>query len=194
MKKYALNREYVKIFRTVTAGEANIYGIISEISDDFIQIAENDEFNFNGEIIIRRDHFDAIRCNQFEKTIKKILMAENQLTKEKPQSTSIDITSWKTIFEGLMKIDIHVIIECEDLKNPTFSIGPIQKIHHKSVEILNYDAMGHFNKKSTRINYRDITILKFNDKYSTVFRKYLKNSKSKKIDATKIHHNLPIQS
>lgn len=177
LRKYQTKRDFLKINRTVKEGEANIFGIILEFSDDFLQLAENDEFKFNGEIIIRMDHFDSIRCNKFDKTYKRILKKENQLSKRNPKRTKIDLSNWKTIFTDLKEADIHVIIECEDLKKPTFEIGPIEKINNKSVQLRNYDATGRLDKKPTRIKFKNITFVKFNEEYSTTFRKYLKQPK-----------------
>lgn len=184
LDKYFLQREYVKIYRKPKSGEANIYGVIIGLSDNFLQIAENEEFRFNGEVIIKRNQFDAIRCNQFEKTIKKILRTERILTKVKPKRENLKLENWVSIFEGLMDRDIHVIIECENLKKSTFTIGPITKITDKSVEILNYDATGKYNKKASKIKYKNITLLKFNDEYSTMFRKYVRSQKEEKKNAS----------
>ena len=180
LRKYQTKREFVKIARTVTKGEANIYGVILELSDNFMHLAENDEFKFNGEVIIRMDHFDSIRCNKFDKTFRKILAAEKQLSKSKPKRTQVDLTDWASIFTDLQKSDVHVTIECEDLKKPTFTIGPIEKINKKSVDIRNYDATGQLDKKVTRTNFKNITLLKYNEEYSTTFRKYLKQPKRSK--------------
>lgn len=179
LKKYKSKRKLVKINRTVTEGESNIFGVILNTSSDFMQLVENPtDFRLDGEIIIRMDHFDSIRCNKFDKTTKRILKKENELSKEKPKRTKIDISSWESIFSDLMKKNIHAIIECEDLKEPTFTIGPIEKVNKKSVEIRNYDATGQLNNELSKIKYKDITLLKFNDAYSMTFRKYLKNPKN----------------
>ena len=177
LREYQTKREIVKIYRTGTQGELNIYGLILDLTDKFLHVAEYDEFRFNGEIIIRLNQFDSIRNNKFDKTSKKILKAEKQLTKSKPMRTDISLTTWTSIFTELRKSDIHVIIECEDLKKPTFTIGPIEKINNKSVEIRNYDPTGQLNKNTKRIKFKKITLVKFNDDYSKIFRKYLKPSK-----------------
>lgn len=180
LRKYQLKREIVKIGRTVTKGETDIYGLISGISKRFMHIVEDDGFRFNGEIIISMDHFDSIRCCDFDKTTKRILKAEKQLTNSKPKRTRIDLSTWNSVFVDLKNSDTHVIIECEDLKKPTFEIGPIEKINKKSVLVRNYDANGQLDKKPTKIKFKNITKVKFNDEYSKTFRKYLKQPKRKR--------------
>lgn len=177
LRKFQAKREFVKLNRTVTEGEANIFGIILDFSDDYMHLAENEEFKFNGEVIIRMDHYDSIRFNKFDKANQRILKSEGHLSKTKPERTDVDLSSWTSIFKDLKKKDIHVIVECEDLKMPTFTIGPIISIKNKSLEVRNYDGTGKLEKKPTKIKFKDITLVKFNDEYSTVFRKYLKDSK-----------------
>ena len=174
VEKYSKKRECVKIYREVTQGEANIYGVILGKSDNFLHLIENNEFRFNGEIVIPSDHFDSIQCSPYEKKIKQILVSEQHLSKSKPKRTKVDLTNWATIFSDLMAKDIHVIVECEDLKKPTFTIGPIKRIKKNSVDILYYDPNGKLDKKTTNIKFKNITILRFKDRYSTIFRKYIK--------------------
>src|SRR6478736_5588064 len=76
LKSHVEKKDYVKIKRTFTDGEANISGFILQMSKDFLLIQKEEEFFLNGYGIIRRDHFDAIRCNKFDRSFKRILKAE----------------------------------------------------------------------------------------------------------------------
>ncbi len=172
LRKYAKNREVVKLYRTVTEGEANIYGIIHKVTSAYLHLSEIYEFKFNGEIIIPNNHFDSIRRCSFEKTTKKILKAEDQLNKIKPKRTKLNLTDWAAILKGLQKKNIDVIIECEDLLEPTFTIGSIAKVNDKKVKIWYYDPNGKIDKKTTKVRFKDITLLRFKDQYSTIFKKY----------------------
>jgi hypothetical protein len=62
-------------------------------------------------------------------------------------------------------------------KIPNFFIGPIKKSSKNKITIQNYDPGGLLDKKLTSIKYDDITTLKFGDRYSTTFRKYLQEQK-----------------
>ncbi|WP_315821735.1 hypothetical protein [Paraflavitalea speifideaquila] len=55
-----------------------------------------------------------------------------------------------------------------------FEIGPIKRIAKNSFQIQYYDPAGVLENKLTTIKYEDITTLKFGDRYSTTFKKYLK--------------------
>lgn len=177
LTKYRTKKNSIKILRTTTEGENELFGIILKFSKELMQVATLDDFRLDGEVLIKMDHFDSIRCNSFDKTYKRILQKEKTISKKKPKRTSIDLSNWRSAFENLMKYDIHVIVECEDLKHPTFTIGPIEQVNKKSVDIRYYDPTGQLEKKLTRIKYKHITKVQFNDDYSKTFRKYLKNAR-----------------
>jgi hypothetical protein len=176
LKSHVDKKDYVKIKRTVTDGEANISGFILQMSKDFLLIQKEEEFFLNGYGIIRRDHFDAIRCNKFDKAFKRILKTEGVFGSEYGIKNKLRLKDWKTIFEDLSKHDYHVIVECEDLEDPLFVIGPIKKVNNDSVSIQYYDPTGLLDKKPTKVKYKDITLVKFDDRYINVFKKYLRTN------------------
>jgi hypothetical protein len=146
------------------------------MSKDFLLIQKEEEFYLNGYAIIRKDHFDSMRCNKFDKTYKRILKGEGIFDKDYGIKNKIELKDWKTIFENLKKLDHHVIVECEDLKESLFVIGPIKKINKDSVGIQYYSPTGLLDKKPTTVKYKDITIVKFDDRYINVFKKYLRTN------------------
>jgi len=176
IKSHIDKKDFVKIKRTVTEGEANISGFILQMSKDFLLIQKEEEFSLNGYGIFRKDHFDALRCNKYDRAFKKILKAEGIIDSDYGIDIKINLKSWRTIFEHLRKFDFHVIVECEDLKEPLFQIGPIKRVNVNSVSIQYYDPAGLLDKKPTTVNYNDITLVKFDDRYINVFKKYLRTN------------------
>jgi len=72
-----------------------------------------------------------------------------------------------------IRCDEYVTVECEYMKNPTFTIGPIIKVGDRSVEITYFDATGKLDKKPTKIKYKDISQVRFATRYTKVFKKYV---------------------
>lgn len=177
LKGFIAKKDYVKVKRTVTEGAADISGFILEMSRHFILLQKEEEFYLNGYAIFRKDHFDSIRCNKFDKTFKRILKAEGIFDADYGIKKRIRMKDWQAIFEDLKKHDYHVIVECEDLEDPLFVIGPIKSVGKNAVGIQYYDPTGLLDKKATKVPYRDITLVKFADRYIEVFRKYLKEAK-----------------
>lgn len=178
LKKHQKNGDLVQFERNVTDGEANISGFILQMSKDFILIQNVVDFRLDGYTIIRQDHYDRIRCNDYDRTYKKILGKEGILPQTFEIKNSININTWNSLFSDLRKKDFHVVVECEDLKKPTFIIGPVIKIGKKSAQIRYYDAEGVLEERPTKVKFKNITKIEFGDRYSTIFRKYLKQPKS----------------
>lgn len=176
LQKHIDKRDFVKIKRTVTDGEANISGFILSMTKDFFLIQKEEEFFLNGYGIIRKDHFDSLRCSKTDRTFKKILKSEGILDSDYGMRNKVNLKNWKTIFTDLKKNDYHVIVECEDIKDPLFIIGPIKRVNNDSVSIQYYDATGLLDKKVTTVKYKEVTLVKFDDRYINVFRKYLRKN------------------
>lgn len=176
IKTHVAKKDYVKIKRTVTEGSANISGFILQMSKNFLLIQKEEEFFLNGYGIIKKDHFDAIRCNKYDRAFKRILKAEGILDSGYGINKKIRLIDRRTIFEDLMKHDYHVIVECEDLEDPLFVIGPIKKVKKDSANIQYYDPTGLLDKKPTTVKYKDITLVKFDDRYINIFKKYLRTN------------------
>lgn len=176
LKSHVTKKDFIKLKRIVKKGEANVSGFILQMSKDFLLIQKEEEFYLNGYAIIRRDHFDSIRCNKFDKTFKKILISEGIFDRDYGIKNKVSLSSWEKIFKDLKKFGYHIIVECEDLEDPLFVIGPIKKINRNSVSIQYFDPTGLLDKKTTTVKYKDITIVKFDDRYTNVFRKYLRKN------------------
>lgn len=148
--------------------------IILDMSEDFLLLQIVNDFSLDGYAIITKYDFESIRCNKYDKTQKKILRTEGGLNGKYGIKSPINIESWTTILRDLQNQDFHVIIRNVRKKSLEFNIGPIIKTTRKKVKIKNYDPTGRFDDKLTSISLNDIRIIQFGDRYSTIFRKYLK--------------------
>lgn len=164
----------VKVYRKFKKQEENLEGVLIDFNPKFILIQELNQFDLDGFALFSRDDFDSIRYNKFDKAITKILKGEGVYKAQYGIPYKIYLKNWKTIFESLKQQDIHAIVECDRMKTPSFTIGPVVKVSKKSVWILYYNATGKLDKKPTKIPFKDITTLRFGDRYSTTFRKYLR--------------------
>jgi hypothetical protein len=166
--------DFVKLQRKFKEKETLLNGIILKMSDKFLLVQRIEDFLINGFAIIRLDQFERIYFGKFEKAYKRILILENVLNEQPDVNMNINLNSWQSIFESLRKLDFHVSIECEDLEEPSFNIGPIKRISESSVSVQYFDPTGLLDDINTIIKYDNITLLEFGDRYSTIFRKYLR--------------------
>jgi len=167
------HKDFVKIYRTGTDGAANISGFIIQMSDEFLLLQNEEEFFLNGYSIIRKERFDSIRMDETELFQRKILESEGIISLQHGLKEEINLASLSTIFSDLKKKDYYVIVECEDLEESTFTIGEISNSTRESVGIRYFAPDGVIEKEPTNIEFKDITLIKFDDRYTKLYRKYL---------------------
>lgn len=177
LRQHIEKKDFVKIYRTFNDRSANILGFILAMSKEFLLLQVDLDFTLNGYAIIRKDQFDSLRCNVFERTQKKIYKKEGILDRDYGIDKDILLMNWQNIFNDLRKFDYHVIIECEEMEKPLFVIGIIKRVTKHNVGIQYYDAAGQLEDSLTTLKYGDITVVYFDDRYSKTFRKYLKPAK-----------------
>lgn len=179
LQKYIDQKTYVKLFRTVCGEEENLSGFILGMSKQLLLLQLDNEFLLDGYAVIRLDDFDNLRHSSYERTHRKIFKAEGHLGAGYGFDRPLPLTNWTVLLKALKAYDLHVIIENinKNKDHLDFWIGPIKRVSEKSVSILNYDPDGRLDAKATAISLDTISVLKFGDRYSTTFRKYLKSAK-----------------
>ncbi len=176
LQKYIDRKDYVKIFRTVCDKEENLSGFILAMSKHFLLLQVDYDFMFDGYAIIRLDDFDSTRHSSYERTQRKIFNAEGLLSANYGFDKPLPLTNWTDILKTLKSYDLHIIIQNVNKDNLDFWIGEIKNITDKSVSIHNYNPDGQLDDKPKKIKLDTISIIKFGDRYSTIFRKYLKHN------------------
>lgn len=178
LQKYIDKKEYVQVYRTFFGRDYNLSGFVLNMSKDFLLIQVAQDHMTDGYAIIRQDDYDSMRCSPYEKTYKKILKSEGILDANYGLDRYIDLAAWNTILTDLKKYDFHIVLENTTKENLDFFVGSIEKVTKNTVSIHNYDATGKLDKKPTKIKYDTIKTIIFGDRYSTIFRKYIKPRKS----------------
>jgi hypothetical protein len=175
LQKYIAKKAFVKIFRTVCDKEENLSGFILAMSKQFLLLQLDYDFMLDGYAIIRLDGFDSILHSSYERTQSKIFKAEGILATSYGFDKTLPLTSWTDILKTLKSYDLHVIVENINKDYLDFWIGEIKSVTDKSISIHNYNPDGHLDDKPKNIKLDTISVIKFGDRYSTVFRKYLKH-------------------
>jgi hypothetical protein len=175
LQRRKVSKDLVKIARTFHGEETNLNGFILGVSDQLVLIQVVADFAFDGYAIIRKDQIDSVTCNKPEKFLKKVLKAEGEFAKEYGSDFELRLINWQTVFTDLKRLDYHVIIEREAFEDTYFDIGPILRVLKRSVNIRYYDLTGLLEEGHTSIKYEDITIARFGNRYTSIFRKYLRS-------------------
>jgi hypothetical protein len=180
LQKYIDKKSYVKIYRTIYNKEESLSGFILGMSKQFLFLQLDSDFMFDGYAIIRKDDFDYIRHSSYEKAQRKIFKGEGLLDNEYGLDKKLSLTSWTEIINTLKSFDFHIIIESLKKDYVNFWIGEIETVSDKTVSIHNYNPDGQLDGKTKSIKLKTISTLHFGDRYSTIFRKYLKPYKKAK--------------
>lgn len=167
-------RKFSRISRRVAKDWNEVTrGYIVDFSDRFIIVQLTEDFRFAGFNILPIDQIEKIRYNKHDKYYDKIMGWEEQ-KKNLGTKTNIRLSSWKDIFLSFKKRKKNIIVECEHSKINTFTIGPIVKVGDNSVYIRYFDSAGILDKKPTKIKFKHISKVLFDDRYIDVFSKYVK--------------------
>jgi hypothetical protein len=173
LKNYIDKKELVKINRTVCGEATSLRGYILDMSRHFLLIQLDNEFMLDGYAIIKSNGLDNIRCNKYDKAQNKIFKAEG-LLENYGLINKIPLANWTEIFKTLKKLNYCTIVENINNDYLDFFIGPIKGASEKTVSIHNFDPSGKLDSKPTNIKLETISIIKFGDRYSTIFKKHLK--------------------
>lgn len=179
IKDHYKNQKFARITRRISKFDKEISrGYIVGKSDDFIILQAVEDFLLSGFSILPIRQIKKIRYNNFDEYYDKIVGWE-KFKKKLKFKKNINLESWATILEFFKKEQKNIIIECEHYKHNLFLIGSIKKVTKKSVYIHYFNAEGVFDKKLTKVNFKDITSVTFDDRYIDVFSKYTRKSKKR---------------
>ena len=137
------------------------------VSSQFLLGQEEDDFTLDGYFVRKIAHLEKVemRTNKCDE-INRIFGVAEQVNN--PQ---IDISSWRSIFGSLAKLDIYVIIE--DHIHGQFAIGAIQKVLKDKLYFRRFDANGVWDETDLEIRYSQITSVEWGSRYAKYWKCYL---------------------
>ena len=150
-----------------TYDENYYYYYPNAVNDKFILGQKEDDFILDGYSIRKISHLKKVqikddKCGE----INKMLGVTEQIC-----NPGIDISSWKSIFEDLSKLDVYLIIENEI--DGEFAIGKIEKVLKNKLYFQPFDADGVWDEDGLEIPYSKITSVTWGDRYSKYWQMYL---------------------
>lgn len=154
--------------------DENYYYYPNAVNDKFILGQEEDDFILDGYSIRKISHLKKVqikddKCGE----INKLLGITEQIC-----DPGIDISSWKSIFEDLSKLDVYLIIENEITGE--FAIGKIEKVLKNKLYFQPFDADGVWDEDGLEIPYSKITTVTWNCRYAKYWKMYLEREEEMK--------------
>jgi hypothetical protein len=152
--------------------DTGYYNLIPVASNDKLFLAINeDDFIFDGYSVYRFK--DLMKVKMRNDLCDKILIEEGLTSNI--FIPSIDISSWKSVFESLIELNRNIIVERRALDDADseFVIGRIDSIYKNFAYVWNFDADGVWEDSPIRVPYSQITNIKFGSRYVETFSKYV---------------------
>jgi hypothetical protein len=169
---------YVEICQQVHIDRSRIdlnalHGYPLVLGQKLLLVQYLDDFQFDGYMIVRIKDITSVISGDSERFSEFILKEEGIFNEIKnPQITNCD--TWEIVINELKAIGKNIIIECEDIDEGKFYIGKIIEVTKNAVSFLYFDGVGKWDDASTIIYFKDITSIKFEDRYTTIISKYVK--------------------
>lgn len=171
---FCTKKRYCKIEREIGKDAIVSHaGYIVDFSSDFIVLQELDDFIIRGFLIFSTKMLKNVRSNKTDKFFEKIYKKEG-ITERVERKHIVDLSNWETILKSIKKLNFNVIIKNENPDEDTFDIGPIIKVTKNAVYIRYFDAAGILDDELTKIDWKNITLLSFDDIYVNTLSKYIK--------------------
>ena len=170
LKDCIKQRKQVYISRTKLKDE-HMSAIPAKISRQLLLVQYLLDFHVDGFKVIRLSDLTDIRRNEIEIFHDEIMEKEGLLDTLYVPDVAID--DWKDFFASIMKMDKMVAVSLERKeKGRSFFLGKVKKVKEKSIQLLYMDVYGDYEEKTTKICYKDITLVDFDDRYSEMYDKY----------------------
>ncbi len=137
------------------------------VNEKFIMGQEEDDFLLDGYFIRKLSQLTKVETKS-DKCIEinRMIGITDQVA-----HPGVDISSWRSIFEDLSRVDTFVIIE--DATNGQFAIGSIVKVLKDKLYFKHFDAMGEWDPEELEIRYSQISGVEWGTRYDRYWKKYL---------------------
>jgi hypothetical protein len=172
LKSFQSRKSIIKIQRD-GINDNPLYGFILQFNDRFVLLAQEYDFYMDGWMILERRFITKIEYPRSSRFHKSMLERESLLTNINPNLT-VNLNNYRAIFRSLKKSKVFVIVENERPKEDKFLIGPIQRINKNNVSIRYFDVCGKWEKRYRKIDFDEITSIRFGCNYIKLYEKYLK--------------------
>lgn len=137
------------------------------VNDKFFLGQEEDDFLLDGYCVRKLSQLKKVeikddKCNEI-----------NQLfgVADGVRMPEVDISSWQTIFDSLLRLDTY--IEIEDAVNEQYAIGVIEKVLKDRVYFRAFDADGVWDEDGLEIRYSQISSVQWDTRYARYWKRYL---------------------
>ena len=176
LKKAKARQRFVRLKRYINSDEYFINrGYILSAKAQVTVMWQTENFHLLGKVVLSTSHIESIRYNSHDRYYDFIVESEEQKD-QLDTNKNYCFKTWMGVFQFMKNEDKYVIIELERKLSNSFIIGPVISVNKKSVKVLGFNASGEWDKKPSKVKYKDVTQVTFDDPYITIFRRHTKSN------------------
>ncbi|HEU4697630.1 MAG TPA: hypothetical protein VFS40_00465 [Gemmatimonadales bacterium] len=164
--------ELVRVEREEIDAEP-VTGFVLDHGPELLLLHRLDDFDLAGYALLRLEDLTAVQADDVEEFTLRVLRDEGQLPYVGPPDPPVPTTSWGDAFRALEAARKIVIVESEDYEQEEFYIGRIVRVQDDAVVLHHFDAIGTWDEEPTAIRFADVTRVRFDERYTTVFEPYV---------------------
>jgi len=147
-----------------------LYGVVVKETDDLMLIHQNIDFQFDGYVVVRTKDITKSAESPSNDFCAEIMKKEGLWEKPPKNVRGLPLDAWPSLLTRF----VGKVVILENEKTDDFYIGVVLEVGEKAVIIDYIDGVGD-RMGEERIPYKKITQMRFGDRYSTLFGKYLKD-------------------
>lgn len=174
LQQYLERKHYISVLRAVGEHEESISGVPVGLSRSFLVMQEVSEFYLYGYCIIPIKSILEVGYDATHQFIERIMVSEGIMDQVKAKH-ALDLTNWKTVFEGLMATGLSVTLQCEDDDEDYEFIGPVKRVDADAAWVHCFDSEGVLEESWYDISFDEISRVAFDDPYANMFSKHLRS-------------------
>jgi hypothetical protein len=169
-------RHEVRVARDILDAGA-IYGVPLDVSAELVLLATVKDWGIDGYALLRIGDVSEVRSDETERFSERVLAAEGELVRLVPPSPSVPVSSWAAAFEALRASGRFALVHEEQYEGEPMCVGPIVGLTDTGVLVHYVDTVGVWDPEPSEICIADITLVQFDDRYSTVFGRNVMESR-----------------
>lgn len=154
-------------------------GVVMDVKADFVTIAQESDFEFDGLIVLPRRSLEGYRDGPTDACCNEILRAHNAFATIHYPAWMQRCQSLAELFSGLKARDIWPGVEIlvDNDTDDEFYLGQLTEVGREEFRLMCYDSEGNWEREFS-LRYDQLFRVEINSRYCKRFNAYMKSKAS----------------
>ena len=154
----------------------SIGAFVVHVGIDLVLVQNVTDFSSDGYKVLRIGDISRIERGGSDKVYERILRSEGIVT-EIAAPFKINLSNWRSAIGAINGQSRNMTIEDENPDDELFLIGRVTRLSLQSLSIRPFDPLARWELSDRVIPYSRITAVTFDDRYTTLYSKYVREPK-----------------